>query len=311
MTIADDLGLLMQNHDDEPQAAADQLRKLAALDVPADQLGRFTWLINHVIGEKFNLWGEAHALIVKATAQHASLPLPVLRYTAVSAYFSGDLLAGLALERRMMQLGLPGDQAATAVRAGALNFAVTHERVLDVAAALHTVIESVDRWDQASAADALVAASLSNVVSALLDEDDETVGHSDVRDAMIHGASAARTLWRRAGTWVNEERADYLCSLVFNRLGEPAKALEAAERGRQLIETNGSEDVDRAFLMLESARALAGLSRKAEGLEYLKQAVSISQQWDDESLRKWFDGKAQPVEELVRQIARGLRNAAA
>jgi len=104
-----------------------------------------------------------------------------------------------------------------------------------------------------------------------------------------------RELWNRAGTWVNHERADYLCALVFNRLGEFAKALEAAERGRLLIETHGSEDVDHAFLMLESVQALFGLERREEGASWLRQAAAIAEGWDDQSLKDWFAGKAKPL----------------
>lgn len=299
MTIADDLSLLMQNHDDEPQAAAEALRRIAEQDVPADQLGRFTWLVDHVIGEKSGHWSEAYALIAKVISRHASLPQPALRHAAVAAHLSGNLLAGIALERRMAQDGTRADQVAIAVRAAAISFSITPVRAAEAALALLSIIGNVEQWSDASGVDSTVAASLNNAVSALLEQDDETVGHADVRAAMTQGASAARTLWHRAGTWVNHERADYLCALVFNRIDDYANALEAAERGRQLIETNGPEDVDRAFLLLESARALIGLSRKAEGVERLRQAETIAQEWDDEGLTKWFDEKAQPVRDLA------------
>ncbi|MEQ5838003.1 hypothetical protein N0A02_00940 [Paraburkholderia acidicola] len=299
MTIADNLSLLMQNHDDEPQAAAEALRKIAELDVPTDQLGRFTWLVDHVIGEKFDRWSEAHELIVKVISRHASLPQPALRHAAVAAHLSGNLLAGMALERHMTQDSVRADQATIAVRASAISFSITPARAVDAAVALLSIVEGVEQWSDASGVDATIASSLNNAVSALLELDDETVGHADVRVAMIQGAAAARTLWHRAGTWVNHERADYLCALVFNRIADYANALEAAERGRQLIETNGSEDVDRAFLLLESARALIGLARKAEGVGRLRQAETIAQGWDDEALTKWFDEKAQPVRDLA------------
>jgi len=262
MTVADELSLLMQNHDDEPDAAAEQLRRIAQSPVPADQLGRFSWLCVHVIGEKYQRWSEAYELLAKATSAHESLPLAVLRNFAVAA---------------------------------PLSFLLTRERAVDVAIALQTVVAAVNQWGPTKDADTLAAVSLNNVVSALLEQDDETLAHPEVREAMTEGASAARELWNRAGTWVNHERADYLCALVFNRLGEFVEALEAAERGRQLIETHGSEDVDRAFLMLESAQALLGLERREEGAGRLQQAAAIAEGWDDQSLKDWFAGKAKPL----------------
>ncbi|WP_323122130.1 hypothetical protein [Burkholderia alba] len=299
MTIADDLGRLIRTHDDEPDAAADELRTLAEKALPADQLGRFSWLVAHVIGERCNRWPEACELIAKATSGHASPAMPVLLNAAVCAHLAGDLLAGLAWERRMAQQGMRAEQAAVAVRAAALSFMLTRASAPAVAAGLRTVIDSIERWDDASAADALAGASLNNVVSALIEQDDEIVGLAEVRGAMVEGAAVARKRWQRAGTWVNRERADYLCALVFNRVGDHAKALDAAERGRQLIESSGSEDVDRAFLLLESAQALYGLSRHAEGAEHLSQAENLAQAWDDVSLKQWFDGKARPVRHLA------------
>lgn len=295
MTVADELSLLMQNHDDEPEAAAGQLGRMAQSPLPADQLGRFSWLCVHVIGEKYQRWSEAYELIARATSAHETLPLAVLRNSAVAAHLSGDLLTGVTLERRMTEHGLRPDQATTVVRAAALSFLLTRERAVDVAIALQTVVAAVNQWDQTKDADTLVAASLNNVVSALLEQDDETLARPQVREAMTEGAFAARELWYRAGTWVNHERAHYLCALVFNRLGEFAKALEAAERGRLLIETHGSEDVDRASLMLESVQALFGLERGEEGAGWLRQAAAIAEGWDDQSLRSWFAGKAKPL----------------
>jgi hypothetical protein len=301
MTISDDLSLLVQNHDDEPQAAADDLRRLAELDVPADELGRFAWLVDHVIGEKQGAWPEAYELIKKVTASHKSLQLPVLRFAAVAALLGGSLPAGMALERRMMERNVSADQASAAVRAGALSFTVTSANALDTSAGLLSIVDSVSRWSDPSGVDSLVAASLNNIVSALLEHQDDTLDDPDVSTAMILGADAARRLWYRAGTWLNHERADCLCALVFNRLGDHAKALEAAERGQRVIERSGCEDVDCAFLMLESARALIGLSRKAEATERLRRATAMATKWDDEETKQWFDRTAQPIRDLVDQ----------
>ena len=49
MTVADHLSHLMQTHDDAPDAAASRLRVIATQPLPADQLGRFSWLVTHVI----------------------------------------------------------------------------------------------------------------------------------------------------------------------------------------------------------------------------------------------------------------------
>lgn len=306
MTIATELAVLMQTHDDDPEAAAAALRAIAVPEVPPDLLGRFSWLVAHVLGEKLGRWLDAHDLMQAVSAEHASLPLSVLRNAAVSAHYAGKTAIALALERRMTEQGLTAEQAAIAVRAAAVDFSLEQAPAQDVAANLRTVLADLAAWDQPSSADSLIAASLNNVVSALLESNPETLSEPDVRDTLIDGANAARKLWARAGTWINAERADYLCALVFNATGEYEQGLVAAERGLAIIEANGSEDVDRAFLLLESGRALLGLSRAADGLARLRQAAGMAREWDDKSLKTWFDEKVRKIRGLTGELGQFL-----
>jgi hypothetical protein len=292
MTVADDLNRLMQTHDAAPEAAASRLRVLATQPLAADLLGRFSWLVTHVIGEKQSHWQDAHLLISEAISPHTTLPLPVLRNAAVVAYLSGQFGAATALEYRMTRQGLRSDQAAMAVRTAALSFLSQPERAFEVSLGLHTVLDGIAAWDQRSEADSMIAASLNNIVSTLMEFDDATVNRPEVREAILEGAQASRTLWQRAGTWINYERADYLVALASNRLGLHAPAIDAAEHGLHLIDANGVEDVDRAFLLLEVVQAQRGLGRDAEAAAHFALADKLASTWDDASLTEWYTRKS-------------------
>lgn len=282
MAIAEVLDGLMKSHDDAPEAAASRLRVLATQAVPAQEVGRFSWLVNHVIGEKQARWKDANMLIAEATRPHTDLALPALRNAAVAALLSGDLLRACAIESRLAaQHRLRAMEAAMIVRMAALSFMVSAARANDVALGVLGVVQIVSGWNAPSQADASLAANLNNAVSKLIDLDDKAVAVSEVRDAIVEGARAARILWGRAGGWTHHERADYLCALAANRLGLHDEALEAAERGLKIIDENGVEDIDRAFLLLETVRAFRGLGKDADANRHFSLADKLASAWDD------------------------------
>ncbi|CAM2142911.1 Tetratricopeptide repeat-containing protein [Pararobbsia alpina] len=293
MAIADVLDGLMKTHDDAPEAAASRLRVLATQAVPADQLGRFGWLVNHVIGEKQGRWKDANLLISEAMRPHDALPLPALRSGAVAALVSGDLLRASAIESRLAtQHRLRAMEATMVVRMAALSFLVTGPRAQEAALGILGVVQIVAGWNAASQADASLASSLNNAVSSLIELDDKAIASPEVRDAIVEGARAARILWMRAGGWTHHERADYLCALAANRLGLHDEALEAAERGLKIIDENGVEDVDRAFLLLETVRAYRGLGRDNDATRHFSLADKLASAWDDKDTIDWYASKS-------------------
>ncbi|HTJ93492.1 MAG TPA: hypothetical protein VL424_10355 [Pararobbsia sp.] len=290
MPLADVLDALMKTHDDAPEAAASRLRVLATQPVPADQVSRFGWLVNHVIGERQARWKDANLLISEAMRPHGDLSLPALRNAAVAALLCGDLLRACAIEARLAaQYRLRAIESAMVVRAAALSFMVSPARAHDVALGVIGVVQIVSAWTTPSQADASLAGSLNQAVISLIALDDNALAPSEVRDAIIEGARASRILWNRAGGWTHHERADYLCAMASNRLGLHDEALEAAERGLKIIDENGVEDVDRAFLLLETVRAFRGLGRDADATRHFSLADKLASAWDD---KETIDGYA-------------------
>ena len=274
------------------QDRADDLRRLADLaalvDSP-DRAARFTWLVNHLVGEEGGDWPAALRMNREALAGPASSPTPVaaLGNLAVSAYLAGDMPAAMTAELQAIAAS-PDDALRVVARArllvvSALSHAGRWEVCLPLFAA---VLEVVEGFQEKSPIDRLVAITCNNLGSALRELPARTAGQDR---AMVRAAETARAFWLKAGDWMNDERADYLLALVHNAVGQHARALEAAERGLETIAAHGEEPIDAAFLNLARAEALRGLEQRAAYDGALEAADALGRAFDDAGLRQWYE----------------------
>lgn len=275
-------------HDKEPAQVAEALCRVAGVS-PADHT-RFAWLVNHVVGESLEQWGSASALLEKTVARSAEPA--VLRHRAIAALFAGDALNGLALLPRFAAAaGVSLSLALAAVRLGVIQFSRKDIPAMDLVGPFLAVVEQIEAGQsQPGKIATILAAGLNNVTSRLMDEypgDDPLY-----RQALTQGAAVCKAIWSVAGTWINQERADYLIALCANRTGDFERAKQAADSGLDTISRFGQDDVDRAFLLLELSRALHGLGEPAQGAQAREEAMQLAQDFDP-SLREWFDSRAQ------------------
>jgi hypothetical protein len=285
-TIAD----LVRTHDDDPQAAAQALRSLAQSAIADDDLQRYTWLVNHVIGEKLGDWPNALSLQrqVGDGREHRA----ALRNTAIAASMAGDALAGLVAEARFADVAAVSPaQAAMSVRLGMLQYAVSDAPTEHAAVALNHCVREIDAWPGLGPLADQFAAALNNIVSALLDRSDADAANPVTRAALREGSKLARRAWSEAGTWVNVERADYLVAMCLNKIGDWQAAADAARSGLDTIARNGTEDVDRAFLLLELGKACRELGLGDEASSATAQASSLAKQFAEPALREWFESR--------------------
>jgi hypothetical protein len=162
----------------------------------------------------------------------------------------------------------------------------------EAALALQSVIDEVAAWTGFGPLATPIAAALNNTVSAILEREDADPADAAVRRVLVEGAEAARRAWRAAGTWVNFERADYLVALCRNKIGDWEAARDAAQSGLDTITANGTEDVDRAFLLLELGRAWRGLGDEAQREEARAAAKGIAAGFEAAWLTEWFERMA-------------------
>lgn len=278
-------------HDSDPANAAEYLRILAADgSVPADEQPRLCWLINHVIGEKLDRWKEARDLLA-GVVQGAEDPR-CLAHLAVAAHLAGDpLLAWKTADRLGAEAEVPAPVTACLIRLTTLQFAAANLEARDLASMVSGCVALLAQEPELGPLGKPIAAALNNVLVLLLDHPNAHPADPTYHHALLDGARVCRTIWLRVGNWLNDERANYLVALCANRVSDWSAARLAAEGALDTIRLNGEEDVDRAFILLELARAQIGLGDKAEAEATHLGAEALAQHFDAD-LRKWFDVRA-------------------
>jgi hypothetical protein len=277
-------------HDAAPERAAQLLREFDSTGLPVPRLGQLAFLFNHVLGEKLGQWNEA-AERVSALAARAEAPPGVWRQL-----FAAQTLRGDALGAAAARIGLArttGARDSEANIAGELTVLAYVPDPLAHAADVLALAKAAN-IDQETPLDGALAASFNNVTGRLLDASrTATLGVLE-RQALQAGAEAARRLWYRAGEWLQHERADYLCAKVDVRIGAAAEAVRAAERGLRLVEANGNDAIERAFLLLPLAAAYAAQGDAARAASVRAEADALAEQFDDE-LRKAYEQDKQEL----------------
>jgi len=278
-------------HDDAPERAAQLLRQFDPAGLPVPRLGQLAFLLNHVLGEKLGQWNEA-AERIAALAARTDAPPGVWRQL-----FAAQTLRGDALGAASARIGLArstGARDSDANTAGELTVLAYVADPLAHAADVLALAKAAN-IDQETPLDAALAACFNNVTGRLLDASRKvTLGATELQ-ALQAGAEAARRFWYRAGQWLQHERADYLCAKVELRIGAAAAAVLAAERGLRLVEANGNDAIERAFLLLPLAAAHAAMGDPARAATLRAEADALAAGFDDDLRRAY----RQDLEELA------------
>jgi hypothetical protein len=297
-------------HDDEPQRGLELLRALDVATVSTSGLPRLAFLLDHVFGEKFDLWAEAlagqRALVKQAGAQATPA---LLRHAAIAAQVAGDVdLARQWTQALAASSDAPITKARALVSLGAVAFSVSRLgaeaagrltlQALQPLAALHAM--------PGGGLDAAFGAVASNLASELLERRPDDLGQPDLRTALQLSAEHAQRFWRRAGTWVNRERAHYLGAMAADALGHGVEGANQARAGLAILDEfdrAGDENVDRAFLEQELAMGLR-LSEQPGRAEALARALALAAQFGQAGLDRWFADRSTRNEALAAHYGR-------
>ncbi len=253
MTFDEFLQTAWNDHAERPQDVADRVAaSLPIIETPT-QIPPFARLVTHVYGEHLGQWGRGIEILdslrrIPAYDGSALVTDIVARNIAVLRYASGDsaILEPLSREDRVTVLA-----TASSAFAGQGKFKQ----------AISTYAEAVQlaRSGLPSGSPAIrpLAVGGNNLAAALEMKKDrdaiETTG-------MIAAAEGGLEFWKQAGSWLEEERAQYRLAHSLLEAGEYAAAIASARRCIAICNANNAP----AFELFFGHTALARAQRAAE-----------------------------------------------
>lgn len=295
-------------HDDDPDRAAALLRELDPAQLPLERLQDLAFLLNHVLGEKFDAWNDAHARHADLLNAAGAAPAAILwRQAAAAAQAAGEASDARRLTTSLADaVGASPQRALDVVGLTVAMYRVprlTHQAAADCTRqALSVLREDAGAWLQPGPLDAAVAACANNIASNLVERPQDELTHELLRTALQDTAQLAERFWLRAGNWVHRERAAYLRAMVGNALDEAPQAREHALRALALIDANDVDDeeqVDRAFIELEHAHACRALELTDEANAAQARAEAIAATFNDTFLDAWFANRRKTLAALA------------
>lgn len=241
------------DHADRPEDVAARLADGIGGVASVAEVRPFAGLATHVFGEHLGRWQEGvtllralRALPVAATDGDAAAAIErsiaVLRYaegdaSVLEPFASADRASVLAsasaalVGQRQTQRGIAAFRAALAIAGGGLPAGSPAVRALAVAG--------------------------NNLASTLEDKHDRDAVETT---AMVEAARVGLRFWQRAGTWLEEERAEYRLARCLLAAGELREAVASAARCLEICEANAADAFERFF-----AHAVLARTQRAAG----------------------------------------------
>ena len=286
MTLQELLQQGWAEHDTRTAELADRLEANVALVTDEGGAATFMHLALHAVGDHLGERERATRIceeVVKRLGKDAGTAPHM--YLSVARRLSGDDEGAAAAHRAA------GDDPALGVRIGMLVAqGLMHAGDWDQAGRLYTAqIATADALDEGHSGERACALVSNNIAGELLGLEKRDAA----KDALMEQAAHhARRYWLRVGSWVNDERADYLLAGVHQALGRHEDARRYAERALATIEENGGgEMVDQAFLHLVRAAAARDLADSDTHAAALARAERLAAGFEGEGLLGWFQGE--------------------
>jgi tetratricopeptide (TPR) repeat protein len=279
MTIEAFLETAWNDHANRPQEVADRLTASLHLVQAPEHIPPYVRLLTHVFGEHLGQWDRGIALLESLRRLPAFDGGPVVvgavaRGVATLRYASGDssALESLTVEDRVSAL------------AGAASAFTGRNAFAQALAAYSEALRLGDAGlPSGSPAIRALAVGGNNLAAALEQKKDrdrvETRG-------MIAAAEAGLKYWRQAGTWLEEERAEYRLTRSLLQGGEHGAAIQSSLRCIEVCERSNAPAFEQFFghAVLALAHRNAGdigsfeVSRQ-RALQLLEQVPQEERQW--------------------------------
>ncbi len=240
MSFDDFIATAWRDHADHAEEVASRLAGARDLLDASANMPPFASLVTHVYGEHLARWNEGIALLeslrdLPAWDGNSEISRAIVRGIATLQY-AGDLAvapAPLATEDRIAVLA-----SASSALAGQRKF---QRAITAYDEALRLAARGLPAGSPALRA---LAIGGNNLAASLEEKSDRDAGETR---GMVAAAEGGLTYWKLAGTWLEEERAEYRLARSLLQAGDHASATEHARRCVDLCIANDAASFERFF----------------------------------------------------------------
>jgi hypothetical protein len=240
------------DHADDSEGVAARLVASTALAATPAELARFAALATHVFGEHLGRWHDGVALVTSlrdSRAFDSAASRTMLdRHVATLRYAAGEASALAAVS---------GDDRAAALAAAASALAGRGDIARAIAAYAEARAIAGSRLADGSPAVRALAVGGNNLAATLEQRANRSAAETQ---SMLDAAQSALDHWRRAGTWLEEERAQYRLARSRLAAGDARGAIDAADACLAICEHNHAPPFELFF-----GYAALALAQRAAG----------------------------------------------
>jgi hypothetical protein len=267
------------DHGDRPQEVADRLASSLHVVQAAEHIPPFARLVMHVYGEHLGQWDTGIAVLeslrrLPASAGSAAAAGALDRNIATLRYAGGDttVLEPLSAEDRISVLALAA--SAFSGRNGMKRAIAAYAEALALA--------KTGLPPQSPALRALAVGG-NNLAAALEEKKDRDAAETE---GMLVAAKGGLAYWILAGTWLEEERAEYRLTRSLLQAGRAKEAIESARRCVDVCVRNDAPAIETFFgyVVLALAQradgdATAFAASRQQALALLERVPEDEKQW--------------------------------
>jgi len=288
MTIDEFLKTAWDDHGDRPQEVAGRLASSMHLIQTPEHVAPYVRLLTHIYGEHLGRWSHGvellNALRGQLPAASGASARPIDVGVATLQYGGGNAADLEALSAGDQIAALSNASSALAARGELSRAIAAYGQALQTAQAAISPEAPVMR---------ALAAGGNNLAVAL---EARSIRSTSETQAMLTAAQAALTYWKRVGTWIEEERAEYRLARSQLQAGELKAAVQSAERCVAVCKRNTAPPFEEFFAhsVLACAHRASGNSssfaaNRQMALSFLDQTLEDERKWC-ENERKVLEG---------------------
>jgi len=245
-------------------------------------------LVTHVLGEHLGEWERGVRMLdtLRAAPACSSDEAAVaIRRGIASLRYAGGAQDAVA--------GLPGEDAVAALATAASALAGRNEFTRALATYHEATRVAPPDLPAKSPAIRALAIAGNNLACALEEKTDRDGLQTD---GMVQAARAALRYWKQAGTWLEEERAEYRLANSLLQADDAAAAVQSAQRCADVCIANAAPPFELFF-----ARAALALARRAAGdldgfVVSRREARALYETIPDQE-RKWCNAELKRLED--------------